>query len=119
MRKRSKFEDLIVWQKARLLAVDAYRLVRSSSIASDYPFRDQIQRAVISIAANIAEGTERGNTKECAYFFRVAKASASELRSHLILACDIGLCPPASAEPLHDEIRQIGSMLATLIQRQT
>ena len=119
MRNHSKFEDLVVWQRARRLAVDVYRLVRGSSIANDYPFRDQIQRAAISITANIAEGTERGNDKESAYFLRVARASAGELRSHLILACDLELCPTAAAHRLQDEIAQIGRMLGALIQRQT
>ena len=119
MRNHSKFEDLIVWQRARKLAVDVYRLVRGSSIANDYPFRDQIQRAVISIAANIAEGTERGRDKESAYFLRVARASAGELRSHLILAGDLELCPSAASERLQDESAQIGRMLGTLIKRQT
>ena len=111
------FEELLVWQRARVLTRDVYRLVRGSGIAQDYAFRDQIQRAVLSIAANIAEGAERGQPREFSYFLRVAKASAGELRSHLILACDLELCPATAAERLQDELAQIGRMLGALIQR--
>ena len=72
---------------------------------------------MLSIAANIAEGAERGQPREFAYFLRVAKASAGELRSHLILACDIGLCSTTAARRLQDELVQIGRMLGALIQR--
>ena len=104
MQTTSKFENLIVWQRARRLAADVYRFVKDSAIANDFPFRDQIQRAAISVAANIAEGAERGNRNEYAYFLRIAKASAGELRCHLILACDIGLCTAPAALRLQDEI---------------
>ena len=111
------FEELLVWQRARVLTKDIYELVRGTGIAQDYAFRDQIQRAVLSIAANIAEGAERGQPREFAYFLRVAKASAGELRSHLILACDLELCPVAASARLQDELVQIGRMLGALIQR--
>ncbi len=112
------FEKLIVWQRARKLTGAVYGLVRDSALAQDYAFRDQIQRAVLSVSANIAEGAERDGVREFAYFLRVAKASAGELRSHLILAGDLGLCPAAASARLQDEIVQIGRMLGALIQRQ-
>ncbi len=111
------FERLLVWQRARTLTGSVYRLVRETGIAQDFAFRDQIQRAVIRIAANIAEGAERDHEREFAYFLRVAKASAGELRSHLILASDIGLCPSGVTGHIQDEIAQIGRMLGALIQR--
>ena len=113
----SSFEGLVVWQRARDIAIGTYRLVRVPQVTLDHAFRDQIQRAALSIAANIAEGAERGQPREFAYFLRVAKASAGELRSHLILACDLDLCPATAATRLQDELAQIGRMLGALIQR--
>lgn len=86
----SRFEDLIAWQKARLLAAEIYRLTGSSPIAKDYGLRDQIQRAAVSVMANIAEGFERGGNAEFHQFLVIAKASCAELRSHLYVALDTG-----------------------------
>ena len=52
-----KFEDLICWQKGRELTKEVYKAFRS---CNDYGFKDQIQRASVSIISNIAEGFERG-----------------------------------------------------------
>ncbi len=68
--------------------------------------------------ANIAEGAERDNFREFAYLLRVAKASAGELRSHLILAGDLGFCHQEDIERLEDDLVQISSMLTALIKRQ-
>ena len=60
-----KFEDAIVWQKAGKLTVGIYRLFSS---CRDYSFKDQIQRASVSIMNNVAEGFERRTDKEFIYF---------------------------------------------------
>jgi len=54
------FKKLRVWQKAKEIAVRIYQLVKTQSISKDFGYRDQIQRAAISIPANIAEGDELG-----------------------------------------------------------
>ena len=59
-----KFEDLIVWQKARVLTSKIYSATRSGSFSKDFGLTDQIRRAAVSIGSNIAEGFERGNNKE-------------------------------------------------------
>lgn len=56
-----KFEDIIAWQKANSFALKIYKLFNNSR---DYSFKDQIQRAAISISNNIAEGFERMGDKE-------------------------------------------------------
>ena len=59
-----KFEDLIAWQKARLLATEIYRITSQDRFARDYGLKDQIQRAAVSIMSNLAEGFERGRPSE-------------------------------------------------------
>jgi four helix bundle protein len=49
------FQKLQVWQKAKELVVTIYRLVKNQNILKDYGYKDQIQRAAVSISANIAE----------------------------------------------------------------
>ncbi len=62
--KIEKFEDIIAWQKARLLTREVYQCTRVGAFAKDYGLKDQIQRASVSTMANVAEGFERGGDKE-------------------------------------------------------
>jgi four helix bundle protein len=55
----SRFEDLIAWQKARVLTKNIYLLTATERFSRDFGLRDQIQRAAVSIMSNIAEGFER------------------------------------------------------------
>ena len=84
----SRFEDLDSWTVARELANLIYMLGRESGFSKDYGFKDQIQRAAVSVMNNIAEGFERGSNKDFAKFLFIARASAGEVRSMLYLALD-------------------------------
>lgn len=86
----SRFEELIAWQKARLLAQMIYSLAATDKFSRDYGFKDQIQRAAVSVMSNIAEGFERGGRPEFHQFLVIAKASCGELRSQLYVALDVG-----------------------------
>ncbi len=81
-----RFEDIIAWQKARQLTLFVYQDFQS---VKDYGFRDQIQRASVSVMNNIAEGFERKGDKEFSKFLYIAKGSCCEIRSMLYLAKDL------------------------------
>ena len=81
-----KFEEIISWQKARELNSIIYNHFKDSK---DFSFRDQIQRASVSIMNNIAEGFERGGNKEFKNFLFISKGSCAEVRSMLYLALDL------------------------------
>ena len=83
-----RFEELDVWKVARELANLIYFLCRESRLSKDFAFRDQIQRAAVSIMNNTAEGFERGSNKDFCKFLFIARASAGEVRSMLYLALD-------------------------------
>ena len=85
-----RFEDLIAWQKARVLARDIYRLTKQICSQTDYKYLDQLRGAAVSVMSNIAEGFERGSAAEFHRFLTVAKASCAELRSHLYIGVDTG-----------------------------
>ena len=70
----SSFEDLEVWQKACKLAVRVYETLKE---CKDYGLRDQMTRAAVSIASNIAEGAERGSAPDFIRFLHIAKGSAA------------------------------------------
>ena len=83
-----RFEDLDVWNVSRELANLIYSFGREGALSKDYGFRDQIQRAAVSVMNNTAEGFERGSNKDFAKFLFIARASAGEVRSMLYLALD-------------------------------
>ena len=78
-----KFEDIIAWQKSGELTLLIYSGFKNNR---DFNFRDQIQRASVSIMNNIAEGYERMGNKEFKKFLYIAKGSCGEVRSMLYLA---------------------------------
>lgn len=82
-----KFEDLICWQKSRLLTKEIYKALKD---CKDFGFKDQIQRAAVSIMSNIAEGFERGTQQEFVNYLYIAKGSAGEVRAQLYVALDVG-----------------------------
>jgi len=84
-----RFEDIHAWQKARRVTRKIYEVTATDRFARDFGLRDQIQRASISIMANIAEGFGRHTDKDFANFLSIAHASVSEVQSHLYVALDL------------------------------
>ena len=80
-----RFEDIIAWQKAKILTVKVYSLFDASK---DFAFKDQIQRASVSIMNNIAEGFDSETNAEFIRFLRYAKRSCTEVQSELYVALD-------------------------------
>lgn len=86
--KVERFEDLDAWKVGRELANLIYTYGRETALSKDYGFKDQIQRAAVSVINNIAEGFERGSNKDFAKFLFIARGSVGEVRSMLYLALD-------------------------------
>jgi four helix bundle protein len=81
--KYTRFEDVPVWQDAIQLAEEVYGLTDSKAWKGSWSLRDQIERAVLSISNNVAEGFERGTTNELIAFLYISRGSAGEVRSML------------------------------------
>ncbi len=86
MSKTKSFKDLIVWQKAKDLAVLIYKLTENFPKSELYGLTSQMRRAVISISSNIAESYHRFHDKEKQQFLAVAFGSGSELESQIEIA---------------------------------
>ncbi len=86
-----RFEDIQAWQEARGLDGEVYAVSGRGAFAKDLVLRDQLRRAAVSVAANVAEGFGRGGSQEFLQFLAVANGSVNEVRSHLYLALDQGL----------------------------
>lgn len=80
-----RFEDLPVWQQAATLYELADDFLENAPPRMRHSFRDQFERAVLSVSNNIAEGFERGTTSELLQFIYIARGSAGEVRSMLSL----------------------------------
>lgn len=83
-----RFEELNVWQEARHLTQEIYRLSKTTPFAKDFALRDQIRKACISVMSNIAEGFEREGKPEFLQFLSITKGSLGEVRSQLYTALD-------------------------------
>ncbi len=114
--KVSRFEDLTVWQRATSLAVEIYAASKDGEFSRDFGLRDQIRRAAVSIASNVAEGKERETVPELIRHLYIAKGSAGELRTQLIIAERIGYLHAEHAWSLAKEVEEISAMLGALIR---
>jgi four helix bundle protein len=85
-----RFEDILAWQEARKLVKEIYQMTRDGAFSKDFGLRDQIQRAAVSVIANIAEGFDCESHVEFARFLGIARRSAVEVQSLLYAAQDIG-----------------------------
>lgn len=110
------FKELRVWKEGVELAVEIYRISKQEPFSGDFGLRNQIQRAVISISSNIAEGDERRTDRESVFYFNVAKGSAAEVITQLHIAKRIGYIDTATFETLEDKTEKIRASLKKLIQ---
>lgn len=88
MAKVERFEDLIAWQKSRVLVRELYHLTKRGDFACDRELVSQLRRAAVSVMSNVAEGFERGGRPEFEHFLSTAKSSCGEVRSLLYVAYD-------------------------------
>ncbi len=109
-----KFEDIIAWQKATQLAEITYKGLQ---YCKDFSFRDQMQRAVVSISNNIAEGFERGTNKELKNFLFIAKGSCGEVRSMAHLGKRFEYLDDKTAKEILRMSTEISMMLSGFIKK--
>ena len=114
MEKARRFEDLWIWQQARELVKEIYQDFRRGAPSKDFGFRDQIQRAAVSIMNNIAEGFERSTDADFARFLDLAKGSCGEVRSMYYTAEDLGYVDSTTAEARRSKAKQISAGIASL-----
>ena len=112
----SSFEDLVAWQKARVLTTDIYKLTRSASFRGDRALASQLQRASVSIMSNIAEGFERTNQGDYHRFLIIAKGSCGEIRAQLYVALDVGYLTQEEFTRLSRNSAEVSRVLGGLIK---
>jgi four helix bundle protein len=105
------FEDLEVWQRACRLAVEVFEKFRSCDFIN---LKNQIEHSALSIPSNIAEGAERGGTKEFSQFLKIAKSSCGELRTQLYIAAKLKTLESQKSKSLIAESKEISAMIEGL-----
>ncbi|HEY4715377.1 MAG TPA: four helix bundle protein [Candidatus Paceibacterota bacterium] len=111
--KIEKFEDIIAWQKAKILTVSIYKTFKD---CKDYSFKNQIERATVSIMNNIAEGFERRTNKELKNFLFISKGSCGEVRSMLDLAFEFNYLPKKDFDLLYNLSIEVSKLLSGFIK---
>jgi|SRR6266404_6092288 len=110
-----RFEDIVSWQKARLLTKEVYNCSKMGAFAKDFDLRKQIQSASVSIMSNIAEGFEPGGDKEFTQFLAAANGSCGEVRSQLYVALDQGYLLAPKFEELYGMSTETSRVISGLM----
>ena len=110
------YRDLLVWQKAKFMAVSVYRLCESSGLCRKYTLCDQMTRAAISIASNIAEGDERSTNKESLRFIVIARASLAELETQVEISHEIGAVSKEDFARFRSSAEELGRLIGGVIR---
>ncbi len=111
-----KYRDLIVWQKAKGLAVEVYRATESFPRNELYGLTSQLRRAAVSVASNIAEGQGRLTKGEFAHFLGQARGSLFELETQFAIALDLELVNEPDFKSLEQRSSEVSKLLNGLIE---
>jgi four helix bundle protein len=110
-----QFEELLCWQKARLLTREVYKIFKDPGF-KDYGLQDQMQRAAVSVMSNVAEGFERGTRQEFLNYLFIAKGSCGEVRAQLYVALDAGYVNEGTFGNLKSKAEECSRLISNFIQ---
>lgn len=110
-----RFEDIIAWQKARILCTEIDTLIINSQLSKDYKLKDQINGSSGSVMDNIAEGFGRGGNLEFIQFLEISHSSACECQSQLYRIVDRKYIPGEKFTELYNLCEEIKKITLSLI----
>jgi four helix bundle protein len=111
-----KYEDLIVWQKAKAFASDVYRVTEVFPKTEIYGLTSQLRRAAVSVASNIAEGQGRLTRGEFRHFLGQARGSLLELETQLAIAVDLHFLSEVEFKKSEERSSEVLRLLNGLIE---
>lgn len=109
------FEDLEIWKLSKIVTVKIYS-IKNLQYQKDFGFKDQIQRAAVSVMNNIAEGFERSSKREFIRFLYYSKGSNGEIRSLLRIGYELKYIEKLEYETLINEVTQLSKQLYSFIK---
>jgi four helix bundle protein len=113
----ASFKELVVWQRSVQLTTEIYRLSGSFPPSERFGLTNQLRRASVSIASNIAEGYGRATKGEYIQFLGHARGSNCELQTQLIIATTLGFCPKKETETVERMSADVSRMLIALMKK--
>ncbi|MFH1838138.1 MAG: four helix bundle protein [Candidatus Kuenenbacteria bacterium] len=108
------FKKLKVWLKAHCLVLEVYKITKKFPKNEIFGLISQIRRAVISVAANIAEGSKRKTPKDRRHFLVMLETSLEEVKYYFLLSYELGYITKEKGIELTEKAREIGKMLTGL-----
>jgi len=110
------FRELKVWKESMDLVELVYNLTKKKDFSRDFGLTNQIRRAVISVPSNIAEGDQLATQKQSIQYFHIARASAAEVLTQIIIAMRLNYIRKEESQIIEDKSEKIAKMLTKLIQ---
>ena len=110
------YKDLEVWQKAMDLVIECYQFTQNFLKSEVYGLTNQLQRAAVSVPANIAEGQGRQYDTEFIQFLYIASGSLTELETHIQIALRLGYISSDNANRLLSKAAEVGRLLNGLLR---
>lgn len=111
MQEIQDYKDLVVWQKAIILAEDIFNVTSRFPDSQRYVLVPQLQRRALSIPSNIAEGRSRHSTNDFIYHLNIARGSLAELETQMILSCRLGFIEDSTLQKILKAAGEIRRML--------
>lgn len=110
------FTDLITWQEGHRLVLEIYKITKKFPYKETYILSSQMQRCVISITSNIAEGFSRKGKNEKIQFYSTSLASLTELQNQIIIGKDLNYITQQEYSKLFIETIQVHKLINGLIK---
>lgn len=111
------FKDIVAWQKAHNLTIEIYRTSAHFPKEEQFGLTNQIRRASVSVASNIAEGFGRRTSADRVHFYDIARGSLHETQAQLLLAKDIGFLSEDSYAKIEEMSTECHKLLTGLINK--
>jgi len=111
------FKDLVVWQRAVQMALEVYRLTSSYPVSERFGLTNQLRRASVSVASNIAEGYGRSTRGEYLLFLGHARGSNCEVQTQLVISLALGFGPKKSHEIAEGLSGEVSRMLVAMMSK--
>ena len=110
------YKDLVVWQKAIEFVADVYSISKTFPNEEKFGLVNQLNRAVVSIPSNIAEGWGRESSKNYLQFLRISRGSLMEVETLIIISKNLNYINEANFRLLSDKLEEVGKILQGLIK---
>ncbi len=109
-----KWRKLKVWEKSHLLVIEIYKFTEKFPRNEMYGLVSQMRRAMVSVVANIVEGTKRDTSKDRKHFYTMSDTSLEEIKYYIILSFHLKYIEEDNSKKLMSQAREVGRMLSGL-----